>query len=101
MGWIGSIYNLNTMIAKMSVIFGLLLLVPKTLHSEQIISYNSTPARSSGVSYLYRMITALNNTLNNTLICQNDVHFYIYLEPIFSKSGARGYQRLSIHSDAM
>ena len=50
MGWIGSVYNLNTMIAKMHVILGLLLLVPKTLHSEQIISYNSTPARSSEVS---------------------------------------------------
>ena len=50
MGWIGSVYNLNTMIAKMRVILGLLLLVPKTLYSEQIISYNSTPARSSEVS---------------------------------------------------
>ena len=62
MGWIGSVYNLNTMIAKMRVVFGLLLLVPKTLHSEQIISYNSTPARSSEVSYIYRMITAHNNS---------------------------------------
>ena len=63
MGWIGSVYNLNTMIAKMRVILGLLLLVPKTLHSEQIISYNSTPARSSEVSYIYRMITAHNKIM--------------------------------------
>ena len=45
--------------SKVQLIVGVLLLISKTLHSEQIIAYNSTPTRlASEVSYLIAFYNA-------------------------------------------